>query len=211
MLFLIKLDTSILTTFRKHRWIDCRKHLRLQGQVLIFSETSHVFGNYLLIFRYYLLLQSWKASIVFFFFSIGIFWLKPCSKYLAICMMTWIFLYLMYCSIWFYFGLLQLAYARCYPWIDDFLELESNKEAFSASINSWRRTCLFAARHAKFSYQRALHLSPWQANIYADIAVTSNLINSLDKSYKQDINARYILCNQIILNDLDYSAPLPST
>ncbi|XP_014520682.1 tetratricopeptide repeat protein SKI3 isoform X3 [Vigna radiata var. radiata] len=94
--------------------------------------------------------------------------------------------------IWKLLADIQLAYARCYPWIDDFLELESNKEAFSASINSWRRTCLFAARHAKFSYQRALHLSPWQANIYADIAVTSNLINSLDKSYKQDINARMV-------------------
>ncbi|BAU00867.1 hypothetical protein VIGAN_10250300 [Vigna angularis var. angularis] len=92
--------------------------------------------------------------------------------------------------IWKLLADIQLAYARCYPWIDDFLELESNKEAFSASINSWRRTCFFAARHAKFSYQRALHLSPWQANIYADIAVTSDLINSLDKGYKQDINAR---------------------
>ncbi|KAK7366458.1 hypothetical protein VNO80_08448 [Phaseolus coccineus] len=92
--------------------------------------------------------------------------------------------------IWKLLADIQLAYARCYPWIDDVLELESNKEAFNASINSWRRTCFFAARHAKFSYQRALHLSPWQANIYADIAVTSDLITSLDKSYKQDINAR---------------------
>ncbi|KAK8471871.1 hypothetical protein PHAVU_002G054600 [Phaseolus vulgaris] len=92
--------------------------------------------------------------------------------------------------IWKLLADIQLAYARCYPWIDDVLELESNKEAFSASINSWRRTCFFAARHAKFSYQRALHLSPWQANIYADIAVTSDLITSLDKNYKQDINAR---------------------
>jgi len=125
--------------------------------------------------------------------------LKWCSKYLTICMVTWIFLHLMYYSILSYFGLLQLAYARCYPWIDDVLELESNKEAFSVSINSWRRTCFFAARDAKFSYQRALHLSPWQANIYADIAVTSDLINSLDKCYKQDINARYVLCNQMTL------------
>ncbi|XP_027913014.1 tetratricopeptide repeat protein SKI3 isoform X1 [Vigna unguiculata] len=94
--------------------------------------------------------------------------------------------------IWKLLADIQLAYARCYPWIDDVLELESNKEAFSVSINSWRRTCFFAARDAKFSYQRALHLSPWQANIYADIAVTSDLINSLDKCYKQDINARQI-------------------
>ncbi|KAL5182245.1 Tetratricopeptide repeat protein SKI3 [Glycine soja] len=91
--------------------------------------------------------------------------------------------------IWKLHADIQLAYARCYPWIEDVQELEANKEAFSASIISWRRTCFLAAKHARFSYQRASHLSPWQANIYADIAVTSDLITSLDKNYKQDINA----------------------
>ncbi|KAK7376053.1 hypothetical protein VNO78_34903 [Psophocarpus tetragonolobus] len=91
--------------------------------------------------------------------------------------------------IWKLHADIQLAYARCYPWIEDVQELESNKEAFSASIIAWRRTCFLAARHARFSYQRALHLSPWQANIYADIAVTSDLIMSLDKNYEQDIHA----------------------
>ncbi|XP_029125489.1 tetratricopeptide repeat protein SKI3 isoform X1 [Cajanus cajan] len=91
--------------------------------------------------------------------------------------------------IWKLHADIQLAYARCYPWIEDVQELESNKEAFNDSIISWRRTRLLAARHARFSYQRALHLSPWQANIYADIAVTSDLITSLDTNYKQDINA----------------------
>jgi superkiller protein 3 len=86
--------------------------------------------------------------------------------------------------------------------------LESDKEAFSASIISWRKTCVLAARHAKFSYQRALHLSPWQANIYSDIAVTSDLITSLSKDFNQDLSARYDLCNLIIFNDLlDYCAP----
>ncbi|RDY08827.1 Tetratricopeptide repeat protein SKI3, partial [Mucuna pruriens] len=94
--------------------------------------------------------------------------------------------------IWKLHADIQLAYARCYPWIEDVQELESNKEAFSASIISWRRTCLLAARDAWFSYQRALHLSPWQANIYADIAVTLDLITSLDKNYKQDIYAWYV-------------------
>lgn len=116
---------------------------------------------------------------------------------------------LMYYSMLFYFGLWQLAYARCYPWIEDVQELEANKEAFSASIISWRRTCFLAAKHARFSYQRASHLSPWQANIYADIAVISDLITSLDKNYKQDINAWYVVCNLVIFNDvLDYCAPL---
>ncbi|RZC31731.1 Tetratricopeptide repeat protein SKI3 isoform F [Glycine soja] len=91
--------------------------------------------------------------------------------------------------IWKLHADIQLAYARCYPWIEDVQELEANKEAFSASIISWRRTCFLAAKHARFSYQRASHLSPWQANIYADIAVISDLITSLDKNYKQDINA----------------------
>ncbi|KAL2669737.1 hypothetical protein AAZV13_01G202200 [Glycine max] len=95
--------------------------------------------------------------------------------------------------IWKLHADIQLAYARCYPWIEDVQELEANKEAFSASIISWRRTCFLAAKHARFSYQRASHLSPWQANIYADIAVISDLITSLDKNYKQDINA----CRQL--------------
>jgi len=86
--------------------------------------------------------------------------------------------------------------------------LESNKEAFSASIISWRKTCFLAARRARFSYQRALHLSPWQANIYSDIAVTSDLITSLSQNYKHDLSARYNLRNLVIFKDLlDYYAP----
>ena len=87
--------------------------------------------------------------------------------------------------------------------------MESNKEAFSASIISWRRTCLLAARLARFSYQRALHLCPWQANIYADIAVTSDLITSLDKNYEQDSNAWYDLYSLIASNNiLDFCASI---
>ncbi|KAK7308220.1 hypothetical protein VNO77_41821 [Canavalia gladiata] len=91
--------------------------------------------------------------------------------------------------IWKLHADIQLEYARCYPWIEDVQELESNREAFSASIISWRRTCFLAGRHARLSYQRALHLSPWQANIYADIAMTSDLITSFDKNYNQDLDA----------------------
>lgn len=94
--------------------------------------------------------------------------------------------------IWKLHADIQLAYARCNPWIEEVQKLESNKEAFSASIISWRKTCLLAARHARFSYQRALHLSPWQANIYSDIAVTSDLITSLTQNYKQDLTARQL-------------------
>ncbi|XP_058778563.1 tetratricopeptide repeat protein SKI3-like isoform X1 [Vicia villosa] len=94
--------------------------------------------------------------------------------------------------IWKLHADIQLAYARCNPWIEEVQQLESNKEAFSASINSWRKTCFLAAGRAKFSYQRALHLSPWQANIYSDIAVTSDLITSLSKNYTQDSSARQL-------------------
>ncbi|GAU29535.1 hypothetical protein TSUD_115580 [Trifolium subterraneum] len=94
--------------------------------------------------------------------------------------------------IWKLHADIQLAYARCNPWIEEVHELESDKEAFSASIISWRKTCFLAARRARFSYQRALHLSPWQANIYSDIAVTSDLITSLSKHFKQDLSARQL-------------------
>ncbi|KAF7829441.1 tetratricopeptide repeat protein SKI3 isoform X1 [Senna tora] len=93
-------------------------------------------------------------------------------------------------SIWKLHADIQLAYARCYPWNAEVQVLVSDKEAFKASILSWRKTCLLAARCARFSYQRALHLAPWQPNIYADIAVTSDLITSLENNYKQDSNAR---------------------
>lgn len=88
--------------------------------------------------------------------------------------------------------------------------MESDKEAFTASIVAWRKTRFLAARHARFSYQRALHLSPWQANIYADIAITSNLMTSLNKNDNQELNdAWYDPCNLIIFNDIiDYYAPL---
>ncbi|CAJ2651089.1 unnamed protein product [Trifolium pratense] len=94
--------------------------------------------------------------------------------------------------IWKLHADIQLAYARCNPWIEEVQKLESDKEAFSASIISWRKTRFLAATHARFSYQRALHLSPWQANIYSDIAVTSDLITSLSKNFKQDLSARQL-------------------
>ena len=40
-----------------------------------------------------------------------------------------------------------------------------------------------AAVSSKSSYQRALYLAPWQANIYTDIAITSDLIYSLNEAY----------------------------
>lgn len=66
-----------------------------------------------------------------------------------------------------------------------------NAEAFSASILSWKNTCYLAAISARRSYQRSLLLAPWQANMYTDIAITSDLIYTLNKSSGSDLNVRY--------------------
>ncbi|XP_057450382.1 tetratricopeptide repeat protein SKI3 isoform X2 [Lotus japonicus] len=104
--------------------------------------------------------------------------------------------------IWKLHADIKLAYARCYPWIEDVQEMESDKEAFTASIVAWRKTRFLAARHARFSYQRALHLSPWQANIYADIAITSNLMTSLNKNDNQELNDAWQLAEKMTMGAL---------
>ncbi|XP_073289735.1 tetratricopeptide repeat protein SKI3 isoform X1 [Primulina huaijiensis] len=78
--------------------------------------------------------------------------------------------------LWKLHGDIQLTYARCFPWTEEGL---ADETAFSSSISSWRRTCFLAASHASHFYQRALCLTPWQANIYADVAIASDLISSL--------------------------------
>uniref|UniRef100_A0A5B7C540 Tetratricopeptide repeat protein SKI3 n=1 Tax=Davidia involucrata TaxID=16924 RepID=A0A5B7C540_DAVIN len=91
--------------------------------------------------------------------------------------------------IWKLHGDIQLTYAKCFPWMEEGRGLETDEESFSTSILSWKRTCCLAAVSASRSYQRALHLVPWQANIYTDIAITSDLICSLKGNDKQDLNA----------------------
>ena len=71
--------------------------------------------------------------------------------------------------------------------------LEFDVETFNASILSWKKTCILAAISAKCSYQRALHLAPWEANIYTDIAITADLISSLTMSDGNDFNDWYDL------------------
>ncbi|XP_068305808.1 tetratricopeptide repeat protein SKI3 [Pyrus communis] len=92
-------------------------------------------------------------------------------------------------SIWKLHGDIQLTYAKCYPWMEEGNGLEFDMESFDNSILSWKRTCCLAAKTARCSYQRALHLAPWQANMYTDIAVTSDLIDSLDNSSGHDLSA----------------------
>ncbi|KAL9445641.1 hypothetical protein AB3S75_013513 [Citrus x aurantiifolia] len=85
--------------------------------------------------------------------------------------------------IWKLHGDIQLTYAKCFPWAEESQSLEFDVETFSASIVSWKTTCLMAAISSKSSYQRALYLAPWQANIYTDIAIASDLIYSLNEAY----------------------------
>lgn len=66
---------------------------------------------------------------------------------------------------------------------------EFNAEKFKISIHSWKQTRLTAAMSANASYQRALRLAPWQANVYADIAITSDLVSSLNEDYGRCHNA----------------------
>lgn len=64
--------------------------------------------------------------------------------------------------------------------------IEFGVEYFKTSILSWNQTCSLAAISARRSYQRALHLAPWQANLYIDIAITSDLISSTEENFGHD-------------------------
>ncbi|KAK1306290.1 hypothetical protein QJS10_CPA10g00001 [Acorus calamus] len=66
---------------------------------------------------------------------------------------------------------------------------EVNLESFMKSIHSWKKSRLLAATSARQSYQRALHLSPWQANIYTDVAISLDLIKSLEEKNVIEVGA----------------------
>ncbi|GAV65799.1 TPR_1 domain-containing protein/TPR_11 domain-containing protein [Cephalotus follicularis] len=91
--------------------------------------------------------------------------------------------------IWKLHGDILLTYAKCFPWTEEDQNSGIDAEILKSSILSWKRTCCTATISARSSYQRALHLAPWQANIYTDIAVTSDLMVSLSGSYGRDLNA----------------------
>lgn len=87
--------------------------------------------------------------------------------------------------MWKLHGDIQLTYANCIPWIDEGRVLETEK-GLNASILSWKNACFSAALSARRSYQHALHLAPWQANIYTDIAITIDVINYFKEEKKHD-------------------------
>ncbi|KAF8014969.1 hypothetical protein BT93_H0690 [Corymbia citriodora subsp. variegata] len=91
-------------------------------------------------------------------------------------------------SLWKMYGDIQIAYATCFPWMIDDQNLELKADAFKSSLHLWSATCCAAAESARISYQKALRLAPWQANIYADIAISLDLKSKLIKTstYKSD-------------------------
>ncbi|XP_044511086.1 tetratricopeptide repeat protein SKI3 isoform X2 [Mangifera indica] len=104
-------------------------------------------------------------------------------------------------SVWKLHGDIQLTYAKCFPWIEESQNLELDVATFHSSIVSWKRTCLMAAISARNSYQRALLLAPWQANIYTDIAVALDLISSLNESCEHHLGA-WQLSEKMVLGSL---------
>ncbi|WCJ44793.1 Tetratricopeptide repeat (TPR)-like superfamily protein [Euphorbia peplus] len=89
--------------------------------------------------------------------------------------------------MWKLNGDIQLTYAKCFPWMVGDESAAFDVKTFDASIRSWKQTCLLASMSARRSYQRALHLAPWQANLYIDIALTLDLISSMDENYGYDL------------------------
>lgn len=89
--------------------------------------------------------------------------------------------------MWKLHGDIQLTYAKCYPWMDEDPVLETSEKALTASILAWKNVCSSAALSARYSYQQALRLAPWQANIYTDIAITIDVINSFKGEGKYDV------------------------
>ncbi|KAL3514915.1 hypothetical protein ACH5RR_027632 [Cinchona calisaya] len=90
--------------------------------------------------------------------------------------------------MWKLHGDIQLFYANCFPWVDDGFGLEADKRSFSDSIVSWKRTCHLAAVSSFRSYQRALRLAPWQANLYTDVAIASDLVVFSKENHEEHLN-----------------------
>ncbi|CAN4093790.1 unnamed protein product [Withania somnifera] len=93
---------------------------------------------------------------------------------------------------WKLLGDIQLTYAKCFPWMDEGLGSGADENLFSSSILSWKRIRCLAVRSACCSYQRALHLSPWQANAFTDVAIASELLFSLKENCKDDMNSWFL-------------------
>lgn len=100
-----------------------------------------------------------------------------------------------------------MAHARCFPWVKENTHIKVNKEVLEASIHRWRNTCKSSAVNAKQSYQRALHLTPWEASIYTDIAISLDLVQSFEGKSVLDPNSWYEIvfvifssCHELVIH-----------
>lgn len=98
----------------------------------------------------------------------------------------------------------QFTYAKCFPWMEEDWSIQFDVKSFHASIHSWKQTCHLAALSARMSYQRALHFTPWQANLYVDIGITSDFISSMNKNYGQEKSPWYDLGSNVFSLSLMY-------
>lgn len=73
--------------------------------------------------------------------------------------------------------------------MDENQGLQDDEIAFRNSVLSWHKICFSSAVSASRSYQRALHLAPWQANIYIDIGISVDAICSLKEDEKHNLYA----------------------
>ncbi|CAL4923688.1 unnamed protein product [Urochloa decumbens] len=89
--------------------------------------------------------------------------------------------------VWKLHGDVQLALARCFPWVDG-NKRGVDSHMFKDSVQEWRNSCLSAASGAKLSYQRALHLTPWEANVHNDTAICLDLIYSMEDNNRHNPN-----------------------
>lgn len=92
-------------------------------------------------------------------------------------------------AVWKLLGDIQVDYVHCLPWEKEEESFGNEREAFSYSVCSWKRQRILKAVNAKRAYQHALHLSPWQANLYKDIAISIDLINYLHGNEMSDENS----------------------
>lgn len=101
--------------------------------------------------------------------------------------------------VWKLHADIQLTYAKSFPWTDS--GNLKGEEAFSRSLASWQNIRHSAAVLANCSYQRALHLAPWQANIYMDVAVAVDLSCSVQVKHDDD-QTSWKLAEKMLLGSL---------
>lgn len=69
---------------------------------------------------------------------------------------------------------------------------KADDRTLNDSIISWKRKRSLAAVSGCRSYQRALHLAPWEPNLYTDIAIASELSLYSEEKHRVDLKTWYL-------------------